>query len=192
MLSSPFAVTWRLRRTRPPRILHRCSCRPGPAEFEPTGRFRVNANRKLLDVWLLLRCARCGQVLKATVLERVAVRSVAPALLDGYQRNRPDLVEAALAAPSFRRRNHLRLDFQGTWELAAEPLPPAAGSPVTVEVEFLDALEVRPAQLIAAGLGLSRRTVERLLADGAIRAAVRPDAETSEGFRFTVERPAGP
>lgn len=190
MVTSPSAVVWRLRRIRPPRILHRCPCRPGLAEFEPTGRFRVNANRKLLDVWLLLRCRACGQVRKATVLERVAVRSVAPALLDGYQRNRPELVEAALAAPSFRRRNHLRLDFQGTWELAAAPLPPAA-EPVTVEVEFLDALAVRPAQLIAAGLGLSSRRVEGLLADGAIHATVRPDAETSEGFRFTIERQVG-
>jgi hypothetical protein len=191
MVTSPSAVVWRLRRIRPPRILHRCPCRPGLAEFEPTGRFRVNANRKLLDVWLLLRCSGCGQVRKATVLERVAVSRVAPALLHGYQRNRPELVEAALAASSFRRRNHLALDFEGTWELAAEPLPPGAG-PVTVEVEFLDPLAMRPARLIAAGLGLSRRGVERLLADGAIRAAVRPDAETSEGFRFTVERPDGP
>jgi hypothetical protein len=191
MVTSPSAVVWRLRRVRSPRILQRCPCRPGLSEFEPTGRFRVNANRKLLDVWLLLRCRGCGQVRKATVLERVAVRSVAPALLDGYQRNRQELVEAALAAPSFRRRNHLTVDFQGTWELAAAPLPPGAG-PVTVEVEFLDALAVRPARLIAAGLGLSRRGVERLLAGGAIRAAVRPDAETSEGFRFTVERRVGP
>lgn len=184
MLSSPFAVTWRLRRTRPPRILHRCSCRPGPAEFEPTGRFRVNANRKLLDVWLLLRCRACGQVLKATVLERAKVRSIAPALLDGYQRNDPALVEAAIAAPSFRRRNHLTLDFQGTWELRAEPLPPGGGQPVTVEVEFLDPPAVQPAQLIAAGLGISRGRVERLLAAGAIRV----HAETPAGMRFTVER----
>ena len=185
MVSSPFAVTWRLRRTRPPRILHRCSCRRGPAEFEPTGRFRVNANRKLLDVWLLLRCRACGQVLKATVLERTKVRSIAPALLDGYQRNDPALVEAAIAAPSFRRRNHLTLDFQGTWELRTEPLP-SGEQPVTVEVEFLDPPAVRPAQLIAAGLGISRGRVERLLAAGAIRV----DAETPAGLRFTVERGA--
>jgi hypothetical protein len=186
MVSTPFAVTWRLRRTRPPRILHRCSCRRGPAEFEPTGRFRVNANRKLLDVWLLLRCRACGQVLKATVLERAKVRSIAPALLDGYQRNDPALVEAVVAAPSFRRRNHLTLDFQGTWELRAEPLPPGGEQSVTVEVQFLDPPAVRPAQLIAAGLGISRGRVERLLAAGAIRI----DAETPAGLRFTVERRA--
>jgi hypothetical protein len=184
MCSSPSAVTWRLRRIRPPRILHRCSCCRGPAEFEPTGRFRVNANRKLLDIWLLLRCRACGQVLKATVLERAKVRSIAPALLDGYQQGDPALVEATIAAPSFRRRNHLTLDFQGTWELRAEPLQTGRGQPVTVEVEFLDPLSVRPAQLIAAGLGIPRGRVERLLAAGAIRI----DAETPAGLRFTVER----
>lgn len=187
MSHSPLAVTWRLRGTRPPRILHRCAGCSALSTFEPTGRFRVNANRRNLDVWLLLRCLACRRVLKATVAERAPVRSIAPAVLDGYQRNDPGLVAEVLADPSFRRRNRLALDFDGTWELVREPTPPDRQRTVTVRVELTDPLAVRPVQVIAAGLGIPRNQVERLLATGGIRSAARLDGRTSTGFSFTVD-----
>jgi hypothetical protein len=191
MSHSPLVVTWRLRRTRPPRIHHRCAGCATPSTFEPTGRFRVNANRRTLDVWLLLRCVACQRVRKATVVERASVRTVPPAVLDGYLRNDPALLAGVLADPSFRRRNRLTLDFDGTWELLGEPLPPDRAGPVTVRVELADPLAVRPVQLIAAGLGVSRAQAERLLAAGAIRSATRLDGQTSAGFSFTFEPGGG-
>jgi hypothetical protein len=197
MSHSPLVVRWRLRRTRLPRILARCAGCAALSTFEPTGRFRVNANRKTLDVWLLLRCLACRRVLKATVVERASVRSIPRALLDGYQRNDPGLVATVLADPPFRRRNRLTLDLDGTWELDREPLPPAERL-VTVRVEFTDPLAVRTVQLIAAGLGISRNQVECLLETGGIRSATRLDGQTrsarrldgqsSAGFSFTLDR----
>jgi hypothetical protein len=187
MSHTPLVVTWRLRRTRLPRILHRCASCAAPSTFEPTGAFRVNANRTTIDVWLLLRCLACRRILKATVVERAAVRSVATALLDGYQRNDAGLVARTLADPSFRRRNRLTLDFHGTWELTGEPVPRDRGGLVIVRVEFVDPLAVRPIQLIATGLRISRSQVERLLTAGRIESATRLDGQTSAGFRFTID-----
>jgi Protein of unknown function (DUF1062) len=93
------------------------------------------------------------------------VRSIPRALLDGYQRNDHGLVATVLADPSFRRRNRLTLDLDGTWELEREPLPPPERL-VTVRVEFTDPLAVPTVQLIAAGLGISRNQVECLLETG--------------------------
>mgnify|MGYP001041365889 FL=1 len=35
-----------------------CGCR---AAYESTGSFRVNANGKRIDVWLIFRCKSCGR-----------------------------------------------------------------------------------------------------------------------------------
>ena len=188
----PLAVTWRLRRTRLPRILHHCANCTVPSTFEPTGRFRVNANRKLLDVWLLLSCGTCGRSLKATVVERSAVRSISPALLRRYQRNDPLLVAEVLLAPSFRRRNRLTLDWTGTWELAADPLPwlqvqSWRDRPIRVTVELGQPVLVHPVQVLAAGLGISRTEVKRLIAAGRIQSSISLDSRTSTGFQFTVD-----
>jgi hypothetical protein len=187
MSRAPLVVRWRLRRARMPRILGRCAGCAAQSAFEPTGRFRVNANRKTLDVWLLLRCVACARVLKATVAERVPVRSIPPAVLAGYQRGDPGLVARVVTDPSFRRRNRLALDDDGAWELDAEPVPPDRAR-VRVEVELADPLRVRPIQLIAAGLGVSRNQVERMLATGVIRSAAPLGGQTSTGFGFSIER----
>ncbi len=69
------AMRWRVRTTDFPTILRRCRTCPA-AVCRTQGLFRVNANRKLLDVWLLARCQVCGQTVKLTVLDRATVRSI--------------------------------------------------------------------------------------------------------------------
>jgi hypothetical protein len=54
------AAQWVIRELGLPALVKACvSCRS--ARHHPTGKFRVNANGKLLDVWMLIRCERCGR-----------------------------------------------------------------------------------------------------------------------------------
>ena len=45
-----------------------CGCR---AAYESTGSFRVNANGKRIDVWLIYRCKSCGHTYNLAIYERV-------------------------------------------------------------------------------------------------------------------------
>ncbi len=56
-------------------------------QFVCTERFRVNASKKVIDVWLLFRCWRCGALVKVPVLERVHVSRIARADLEAYRDN---------------------------------------------------------------------------------------------------------
>jgi hypothetical protein len=77
------ATQWLVCPTGLPLIRRRCSnCKS--AHHRAYGKFRVNANHKLLDVWLLALCVGCGATVKLTVLERVRV-----ALTAAGQRLRP-------------------------------------------------------------------------------------------------------
>ena len=180
------AVTWRLRLVGPPRLRGRCAPCAAPSTFDPTGRFRVNANGKTIDVWLLLRCRACGQGRKATVVERAPVRSIDPTLLSRYHDNDPALIAQALLAAPLRRRDRLAVDWDGAWVLDADPIPEWPGGPVTVHVELTAPVPVRPLRLVAAGLGISRAAAERLMADGRIRCSTSPDARTTGSFDVTV------
>jgi hypothetical protein len=183
------AVTWRLRQTRLPGLRGRCAACAAASTFDPTGRFRVNANGKTIDVWLLLRCQGCGQVRKVTVVERSPLRSIDPALLRRYHDNDPGLVAEVLLAAPLHQRNRLTVDWEGAWVLDADPIPGWPGRPVTVGVELVAAIPVRPLRLVADGLGISRAAAERLWADGRIRSSARLDTRTSSGFSFTLDDP---
>jgi len=149
------------------------------------GRFRVNANGKRLDVWLLVRCVACDRTSKLTVHERAPVRSFDPAVLDGYHANDPELVASTLMDPLLARRNRVTLDWKGAWGLDTEAARRAWSRPeawpVKVEVVFEDPVPVRPERLIAQGLGLSRNeALRRVKCDTPLR---RP---RNTGFSFIV------
>ncbi|MGI5329778.1 DUF1062 domain-containing protein [Actinomadura nitritigenes] len=174
-------LPWVVRRTRLPLLSLRCAdCRSESATIGE-GRFRVNANGKLLDVWLLVRCASCDRTSKLTVHERAPVRSFDPAELRGYRVNDPDLVASRLLDPLLARRNRFTLDWTGAWLLDMPSARLDEAWPVQVEVVFEDPVPVRPERLIAQGLGVSRSEVLRR-----IKCEIPLRRPTSTGFAFTV------
>ncbi len=182
MPTQPHTVLpWFVRRTRLPLLSLRCvDCRSESATTAE-GRFRVNANAKLLDVWLLVRCVSCDRTSKLTVHERAPVRTFDPAELHGYHVNDPQLVASTLLNPLFARRNHVTLDWEGAWRLDTPSAWIDEPWPVRVEVVFEDPVAVRPERLIARGLGLSRAEVRRR-----VKCDVPLRRPTTAGFAFTV------
>ena len=180
-LLPPIVLPWVVRRTRLPLVSLRCvDCRSASATAGE-GRFRVNANGKLLDVWLLVRCVSCDRTSKLTVHERTPVGSFDPAELRGYQVNDPQLVASRLLDPLLARRNRFTLDWTGAWRLDIPPTWVGDTWPVQVEVVFEDPVPVRPDRLIAHALDLSRReVVRRIKCDVPLRRSTRV------GFTFTV------
>ena len=175
------ALPWVVRRTRLPLLSVRCTdCRSRSATAGD-GRFRVNANGKLLDVWLLVRCTSCDRTSKLTVHERTPVRSFDPDELNGYRANDPVLVVATLLDPLLARRNRVTLDWSGAWRLDVTPALHDARWPFDVGVVFDDPVPVRPERVIAHGLGVSRNDVRRR-----IKCDIPLRRPTSAAFTFTV------
>ncbi|WP_178378418.1 DUF1062 domain-containing protein [Nocardiopsis flavescens] len=158
-------LSWAVRRTRLPLLVLPCADCARERATTGRGRFRVNANGKLLQVWLLVGCTGCDRTGRLTVHERVPVRSLPADLLAGYTANAPSLVASVLLDPATARRNRFSLDWEGCWELDAPPVPQGP-RPVRVDVAFEDPVPVRPERLIARALGISRaETARRVEAD---------------------------
>ncbi|GKQ36867.1 DUF1062 domain-containing protein [Streptomyces sp. A012304] len=170
-----------------PLVLRRChTC--ASERFRANGKFRVNANHKLIDAWLLVLCAACGETAKLTVLERVNVRSVRPELLDRLHDNDPGLAAELLQDPVVRRRNRIALDWDGAWRLDTGGSDHLDREVIDVSVRFAARIPVRPVRLIAEGCGLSRAEVERLVTEGKLVSAIRLSGKLSGDFTFTLKR----
>ncbi|MEU9421225.1 DUF1062 domain-containing protein [Streptomyces sp. NPDC051000] len=197
--------TWVVTPTCLPIVLRRCHRCPS-GRFRANGKFRVNANHKLLDAWLLALCTVCGDTTKLTVLERMHVRSVRPEFLNLLHDNDPRLAAELLQDPVVRRRNRVALDWDNAWRLdggAQDRAPqshqprrparsgrsaPSEGEAIEVSVRFAARIPVRPVRLIAEGFGLPRAEVERLLAEGNLVSTVRLSGKLSGDFTFTLKR----
>lgn len=179
------ATSWRVQRTSLPVLRRLCpDCTTDVSAA--SGKFRVNASGKLLEVWLLIRCVHCGHTAKITVHDRANVRTIDPAKLRGYNDNDLDLVADVLLDPLIGRRNHYSLDWTDAWELVIPVVETAGDRRIEVRVEFADPVPVRPVRLIAQGLGLTRGEVERLIADKRIQSTTKLTGKTAASFEFAV------
>jgi len=176
-------MRWLVRQTDFPTIRRRCRTCPS-TRYRTRGRFRVNANQKLLDVWLLALCVRCGQTVKLTVLERVTVRSVTPTVLARFHDNDPALAAKLLADPRLAHRNDVVLDWTDAWTLETSPAELPKADILDVGVHFAQRVPIRPTTLIATGLGLSRTEVTKRIADGRISSPSRLTGRSAQDFGF--------
>ena len=179
--------TWAVVPTCLPLILRRChGC--ASERFRASGKFRVNANHKLIDAWLLALCTACGETAKLTVLERMTVRAVRPELLDRLHDNDPSLIAELLQDPVVRHRNRIALDWADAWRLDTDGSDHLGHEVIDVSVRFAAQIPVRPVRLIAEGFGLSRGEVERLITEGKLVSTVRLSGKLSGDFAFTLKR----
>ena len=178
-------ATWQVQRIGLPSLRRRCpDCTTNIAAV--TGKFRVNANGRLLDVWLLIRCAHCGHNARIKVHHRTNVTSFAPETLRGYMNNNPDLVVTALLDPLTARTGHYSLDWIDAWDLTTPNPEPSLNQQTIVHVTFDVPAPIRPARLIAQGLNLSRGEVEHMIASGHITSETRLTRKTSTSFTFLI------
>lgn len=142
-------LSWALRHTRLRLLVFRCvHCHSG---FPSTGdgKFRVNANGKLLTIWLLVACDRSSKI---TVHDRVPVRCLDPILLQGYSGTSSPLVARLLLDPLIALRNRFALELDSCWELLA-PSPPESPWPVQDSVIFDDPVAPSPRTAHRRGAG---------------------------------------
>lgn len=180
-------TTWVVAPTCLPVVLRRCrAC--ASERFRASDKFRVNANHKLIDAWLLARCVACGDTAKLTVLERASVRSVRPELLDRLHGNDPGLTAELLQDPVVRRRNRIALDWDDAWRLDTGGSAHLDEDVLDVSVRFAAPVPVRPMRLIADGCRVSRAEVGRLVAEGRLVSAVRLTGRHTRDFTFLLKR----
>ncbi|MDX8147589.1 DUF1062 domain-containing protein [Lentzea sp. BCCO 10_0061] len=180
-------ITWAVVPTCLPLVRRRCHVCAAD-RFRASGKFRVNANHKVLDAWLLVLCTGCGDTAKLTIFERAHVRSVRPALLDRLHRNDLALVPELLQDPVLQHRNRVSLDWEGAWRLDTGGSDHLEQEVVDVSVRFAARIPVRPVRLIADACGLSRAEVERLIVEGKVVSAIRLTGKVSGDFTFTLKR----
>jgi hypothetical protein len=185
---------WVIRELGLPAIVKAClSCRF--TRHHATGKFRVNANGKVIDAWMLIRCEQCGRTAKIPVHERVCMRALEPGRRLMLEGNDWSMVRDLALDRSLAAQAAYRFDWTGTWKLETG-LPSGRGrendGPLTVVVRFELPVPIRVEKLLMTGFGLSRSVVRDMAASGRIRLPMAIGAKAREGFAFFVNATAPP
>lgn len=167
-------VHWTIRNSTSttPKPILRCSRCDQPRAFETSGRFRLNANGKRLDAWLIYRCTACGATWNRAVFERRQRSEIDDAVLAALQGNDPVLAgQVAQDAAGLRRwTTRFAEGVDGAIAVDKAVLAHGDGDVERLAIEFLmpAAATIRCDRLLAAGLGLSRSGIATLADVGRI------------------------
>lgn len=77
----------------PPPAIKYCKKCGKKTEYVCSGLFRVNAQRKYLDIWLIYKCSNCDSTWNMTIYSRINPKSIASEILEGFHSNNGELVE---------------------------------------------------------------------------------------------------
>ena len=80
-------VRWQVTPLEPPRVWRHCGQCGAKRPFRSSGKFRSNAQKKRLDVWLIYHCDVCGRTWNYPLIERRPVGEIAPPLFQALARN---------------------------------------------------------------------------------------------------------
>ncbi len=161
-------ILWSVSLKKAPALQRQCP-KCGGGAYENSGRFRVNANGRKLDVFLIYRCVCCKATWNLTVLARVAPESVPPALYRAFLANDAELALRFGCDAAFLKRNGARFTIEATDVSVEGAQPRADGAEIALTPET--PLDFPAYKAAAIGLGLSNARIRRLIETGALTAA---------------------
>ena len=152
-------VDWRVIALGAAALVRRCPACGRDRPFVSSGRFRVNASGRRLDVWLVYRCGACARTWNRPIHERVAPEALGGDL-ERYHRNDPALADLYAGAG------------------AAYTVDGPVGRPLRARLAVERPVPVRLDRLLARRLGVSRAQVAQLVStDAPLRRPVRHGTE---------------
>lgn len=162
---------WIVTPTRLPAVTRRCPKCGKKTEFENSGKFRVNANGRLLDVWLIYRCGICGTTWNMGIYERVEPERLDRAEYCGFLDNDRSLAIRYGASRELFAKNKAEQAVQAneyTVQTVDTSVPCKGEMWSEAEIRLADSMKIRVDVLFAGQLGISRSRVKRLCEAGQI------------------------
>ena len=154
-----------------PSVLKKCSKCGEKTEFKNSGKFRVNANGRLLDIWMIFRCCRCETSYNMSIFERMEAGRVDKAEYKGFLNNSPDLaLKYGNDRDLFVRNKAETYKNQTEYHIVTgETIYPCKEAGTwEVEVKIPAGFDLRVDALLVRQLKESRNTIKKWCEEGVI------------------------
>lgn len=170
-------IKWTIQYDRPPAPVRYCKKCNTKQEFISSGQFRVNAQGKYLDIWLIYKCSCCSSTWNAAIYSRVNPGSLPAGLLSRFHGNDPSLAGTYAMDTGFLRQNGAGIQLPSCrvegqdFQLSDSPASAGPDSSIVLFIDNPYPLPVRVHAILKSKLNLSRRRLDQLADSGRIRCA---------------------
>lgn len=179
-----------------PAVIRRCPKCGRKTEFKNSGKFRVNANGRLIDVWLIFRCSVCDTSWNMAVWERVEAGRLDRKEYEGFLKNDPGLaVTYGTDRELFVKNKAETADIKTEYHILEmdTPLSCRPAYAMEIEVKIPAGLKVRTDLFLVRQLSVSRSRIKKLCEKGLILGSGRvlsPKSRVKDGMLLQIRKEA--
>lgn len=168
-------IMWEIHSCSTPHILRYCKTCKTKTEYQSSGAFRVNAQKKSIDIWLIYKCIHCDSTWNMTIYTRTSPGSIPADTLLGFHENRETLAAVYANDVSLLLRNK------------AEPCPPdftitgesiPLGIPILLTIKGNLGVPVKLIKILSKKMNLSQTQIQTLFQTGVM---MLPDGHAAPG-----------
>jgi len=158
-------VYWEARVIAAPMTVRYCKHCGGRMPFACSGRFRINAQQKRLDIWLIYKCSACDTTWNLPVHERISPQALPQEMLSRYTNNDEELALLHATDTALLKQNGSE---PGACEVSIAGEEADLSEETEIRLTAKLPTGIRIAAILREKLKLSRSAYERMCADGNI------------------------
>lgn len=165
-------ITWEVKVNNTPLLIKKCShC--DSDRFYCSDKFRMNAQKKNIDVWLIYRCVKCDNTCNLTLLSRSKPDLIDKTLFHSFSMNDKNTAWKYAFSTEMERKNNLRLDYGSVeYEVipntSLEDLLNLSNEVIKIHIKYEFEFDFKLSSLIRRCFSLSANQVKRMFEDGII------------------------
>lgn len=151
---------WEIKVKNTPTIKRKCN-RCGCISFYCSNKFRMNAQKRNLDVWLIYRCEECDSTYNLTILSRTKPELIKKELFQKFSENNEELAREYAFSSETGRKNGVVLNYSSVeYEILHTPvsitdLLHAADETVVFRIQTRFEFGLKLSSIVRHCLGLS-------------------------------------
>ncbi|WP_343687546.1 DUF1062 domain-containing protein [Chryseobacterium gleum] len=159
---------WEVKAKNTPLLKKKCNhCNSD--RFQCSDKFRLNAQKKNIDIWLIYRCVQCNNTYNITVFSRIRTESISKDLFDKFSENHLETAWTYAFSLETIRKNNVETDPESVEyeiirdDLSVEDLTNMKNEMISFQIEYPFDFNVRVSTVIRKCLGLSSSQLNQLL-----------------------------
>lgn len=164
---------WEVKIMNTPFLKRKCShC--SSDRFYCSEKFRMNAQKKNIDIWLIYNCLKCGSSYNMTIFSRIKPENIDKNLFNKFSENCTKTAWDYAFSRETARKNNVELDFESVrYELeyekiSAEDILNGDHDIITFEIKYPFDFNLKFSSVIKKCLQLSTNKLNQLIKEEAI------------------------
>lgn len=165
-------VTWNIQYCDLPTVIRYCKKCGKKSEYICSGEFRINAQQKTLDIWLIYKCAHCNTTWNSTIYSRVSPQKLGTDLLERFHCNDKNLATQYAMDISLLQRNGSEVKIPA-YQVIGEEI--SLKKPVIIKIQSQYILPLKVSSILRTKLCISQREFDALLLNDRIQSNTAQD-----------------